>query len=859
MGSGRRTIRIALAVAGVALGVLLSGQLAAQDAVSTPVDFARDVYPLLAAKCFACHGADLQEGQLRLDARSAALRGGVSGVAVEAGAPDRSLLIRRVLGQDDLDRMPLDEEPLSDAEIVALRKWVEQGASWPDGVGAEIAVQHEHWAYRPPQRPALPTVARPDWTLNPLDYFVLAKLEERQWQPAPPADRAVLLRRVYLDLIGIPPSVEELDAFLADPAPQAYERAVDRLLASPAYGERWARPWLDAARYADSNGYQADQYRSVWPYRDWVIRALNADMPFDQFTLWQMAGDLLPNATLEQKIATGFHRLTTCNVEAGVDPEENRIEQVVDRVNTTATVWLGTTLECAQCHNHKYDPFTQRDYYRLFAYFNNTPLEVEGDGVTYNFVGPLMSLPLAEEQAARQAKLDAELAELARQQVALGKELDAALDDWLATDPLAAMDQKPELPANVRKVLAKTTESWTKKERQVVQEFHRGLQAPYAQLTRQKAALEKQRAECVPDTTLVMIELEQPRATHILLRGDFQTPGQKVEPGTPRTLPQIAAETSNRLDLARWLTSRDNPLVARVTVNRWWSEMFGRGLVATLEDFGTRSEPPSHPELLDWLACEFRDQGWSMKHVHRLIVTSATYRQSSQISREAYERDPDNYWLARGPRFRMSAESLRDNALAVSGLLCREASGPPIFPPQPAGIWRHVGRNAPVYATSEGGERFRRGIYVFWRRSAPYPSFVNFDAPDRASCVVQRTRTNTPLQALTLLNDSAYFEIARGFAREIQNRDEFADLPDRMRFAFRSCVAREPDAEELAGLCAFWAEESARLASDTAATRELLGAPAKGDTLSPAGRAEWGAWLLVANVLLNLDETISKE
>ncbi|MEO8498307.1 MAG: DUF1549 and DUF1553 domain-containing protein, partial [Planctomycetota bacterium] len=584
---------------------------------------------------------------------------------------------------------------------------------------------------------------------------------------------------------------------VASQRPEKYERAVDSLLASPQYGARWARPWLDAARYADSNGYQADQYREVWPYRDWVIDAMNADMPFDQFTLEQLAGDLLPDATITQKIATGFSRLTTCNVEAGVDPEENRVNQIIDRVNTTGTVWLGTSIECAQCHNHKYDPFTQRDYYQLFAYFNNTPLEVKGDGVTYEFVGPKMDLPISDEQRQERDRLEAQIAELTAQ-----------------------------------------------------------LDPPIKKLRDQIAGLQKQIDAIEPVTTLVMVEDEKPRPTTVFKRGSFLDQGEAVSMSTPGALPELLSNVGaqDRRELAKWLTSRENPLTARVAVNRWWAEIFGRGIVATLEDFGTQGERPTHPKLLDWLAVELMESGWSMKHVHRQIVLSATYQQSSRITPDLLKRDPNNKLYARAPRFRLPAETVRDNALAIAGLLSYKLAGPPVFPPQPPNIWRHVGRNEPKYNTSEGNDRFRRGIYVIWRRSAPYPSFTNFDAPDRASCVVARPRTNTPLQALTLLNDPAYIEMAIALAERIAAADHLTNVEDRVAFAIKLCVARSATSDEVEHLAEVYRQQRDYFESSPAAAKSLVGK----QTNSVAEVQDIAAWFYVANILLNLDETITK-
>lgn len=786
-----------IAVAAIVTTLLLARSHVSHASEPQPIDFQRDIWPILTARCNGCHGENAQEGQLRLDAKAIALRGGISGPAIAPGDAQASVLLARISGADDGERMPLDDDPLADQQIALLRRWIESGANWPDAIGSAAQELEPHWAYIPPVKAATPEVSQPDWVASPIDAFVLARLDRAGLAPSPPADRATLLRRLSLDLLGIPPTLEQLDAFLADASPDAYERAVDQLLTSPRYGERWARQWLDLARYADSNGYQADQYRTVWPYRDWVIRAMNENMPFNRFTIEQLAGDLLPQPTLQQHIATGFHRLTTCNVEAGVDPEENRVNQVIDRVNTTGYVWLGSTIECSQCHNHKYDPFSQADYFRFFAFFNNTPLEVEGDGVTYNFIGPKLELPLADEQVARREVLQAQLSSAKQTLAAAGKLSEPAI-------------------AEARQTVA---------------------------------TLQAELDAIKPITSLVMIEQDQPRETRIFLRGNFLTPGEAVEPASPAALHAWPADAPpNRLGLARWLVQPDNPLTPRVVVNRWWAEFFGRGLVATLEDFGSQCEPPTHPQLLDWLARDFIEHGWSMKHVHKRIVMSSTYRQSSRLRRELLAVDPENKLLARGPRFRLSAEMIRDNALTASGLLSGKMGGPPVYPPQPDGLWRHVGRNAPKYDTSQGTDRFRRGVYVVWRRSAPYASFTNFDAPDRAACVVQRPRTNTPLQALTLLNDPAYQEMALALAKRIAAHPTAAPL-EKVEYGFRLCVSRRPQAHEAKLLAEVYRREFERLRNDPPAVQKLTGEQ----------DADLAAWLFVANILLNLDETITKE
>jgi len=840
------------------------------DEPDTPperIDFVRDVQPIFAAKCYSCHGPDEQEGQLRLDARAIVLKGGVSGPLFEKGRGRDSLLYKSIAGIGDVERMPLDDEPISNEEIATIVRWIDGGAAWPDGVGVDVSLD-THWAYIPPATSSLPTVSDPRWVRTPIDAFILQRLDAKNLVPSPRAEDAKLLRRVYLDLIGLPPSVEEVDAFVAGRDPDKFERVVESLLTSPQYGAKWSRPWLDAARYADSNGYQADQYRSVWPYRDWVINAINADMPFDQFTLEQLAGDLLPDATIDQKIATGFSRLTTCNVEAGVDPEENRVNQIIDRVNTTGTVWLGSSIECAQCHNHKYDPFTQRDYYQLFAYFNNTPLEVEGNGVTYEFVGPEMKLPLAAEQRAEREKLAAQKGELAARLEPLVTERLKGLGEWeqqIASEqidsaesdgPSVAGAPKPAaLPQAIAAIAARPVGKRNAKQKKQLEDYFIELDSPIKRLREQIAGLQERIDAIKPITTLVMIEEEKPRMTTVFKRGSFLDRGEPVSMNTPDSLPELTnVESQDRRELAKWLASRDNPLTARVAVNRWWAEIFGRGIVATLEDFGTQGDRPTHPQLLDWLAIELMDSGWSMKHVHRQIVLSATYQQSSRVTPDLLKRDPYNKLYARAPRFRLPAETVRDNALAISGLLSYKMAGPPIFPPQPPNIWRHVGRNEPKYNTSEGNDRFRRGIYVIWRRSAPYPSFINFDAPDRASCVVNRARTNTPLQALTLLNDPVYVEMAIALAERIATAGESMSIDDRVAYAVKLCVARSATEDEVKHLAEVYRQQREQFESSPADAKSLVGK----QTTSRADAKEIAAWFYLANILLNLDETITK-
>ncbi len=780
-------------------------ELAARDVAK--VEFARDVQPIFRRHCYRCHGRKNAEGGFQLSNRTAAFGESDSGVSpIQPGMPDESTILDRLIDPSVGDVMPLDGDPLSQAEIATIRQWIRQGADWPDTVAED-----RHWAYVKPSQPALPE-SKTRWGHNAIDAFVLSKLEDENLSPSPEADRGKLIRRVSLALIGLPPSPQEVKEFISDDSPDAYEKLVDRLLASEHYGERWAGRWLDAARYADSNGFQADQLRDSWAYRDYVIRSFNSDMPFDRFVIEQIAGDLLPDATIDQKIATGFHRTPTCNVEAGVDPEGNRVNQVLDRVNTTGTVFLGTTLECCQCHDHKYDPFSQTDYYRLFAYFNNTPLEVkQTSGVTFDFVGPSMPLPMSEKAQARTEEIQSEIKTLQKEQKSLSKD---------------------------------------KKDKQTTDKEKKRIQSAITKLRAESDALQP--------TTLVMIEDEKPRTTHMLNRGNYLDPGEEVVVGTPETLHALDESLPpNRLGLARWLVSDENPLLARVTVNRWWSGFFGVGLVTTPEDFGTQGEPPTHPELLDWLAVELMENGWSIKHIHKQIAMSATFRQSSRISTELLERDPSNRFYARGPRFRMPAELIRDNALAVSGLLQPEMFGPPIMPYQPGGIWRAVGRNAPKWQTATDEDRFRRGVYVVWRRAAPYPSFINFDAPDRAACTVQRPRTNTPLQALTLLNDPAYAEMAVALAQRMLTEAPSGEPRAVAEFGLKLCAARQPRRDEIETLVQLYTQERKRIANEPGLavnrmTNMLPRLRQYDDNLQ-----ELAAWFAVANVLLNLDETIT--
>jgi len=808
----------------VAVGLLSGAVAAADSAEASPVRFEADIYPLLRKACFECHGVDAQEAGLRVDQRTALFDSG----SVVPGSPEDSELLRRVTlpkGHDEI--MPAVGDPLSAVEVDVLRRWIAAGANWPEDFTAP-----KHWAYVPPARPALPEVKDPKWVQSPIDRFVLARLEAVDLAPSPAASPEKRIRRVYLDLIGLPPTPQEVEAFAADPSQEHYRQIVDDLLARPQFGERWARAWLDLARYADSHGFQRDDLRDIWAYRDWVIQAMNDDMPFDQFTIEQIAGDLLPDATESTRIATGFHRCAPTNVEAGSLPEETRTEQIIDRVNTTGAVWLGTTLECCQCHDHKYDPFPMQDYYRMLAFFNSTQREADRTNPkkpsSIAFQGPSMDLTNPEKEA-RRKQLQTQQAKLKTQQQQLREKLQSDLKSWVAQLDVESMKS---VPGPVKKAVEKASDKWSAEEKKALLDYRVQQDDAGQKISRQWKKVQRDLKAAAPDTTLVMIELEEPRPTHIYERGNYQSPGERVAPGTPGALHPMPDGPANRLTLAHWLASEDNPLVARVVVNRWWAEIFGQGIVATEEDFGIKGESPTHPQLLDWLAVEFMENGWSRKQLLREIVLSATYQQSSHISEELLARDDQNKLLARGPRMRMDAEMIRDNALAISGLLSLKQFGPPIRPYQPDGIWTKVGGQKYNYQVSPGSEQHRRGIYVVLKRGSPYPSFLNFDGTARLACTVQRSRTNTPLQALTLLNDPVYVEAAHALAARIQTETDGQPLEAQLSYAFQLCAARAPSAKELATLQALYEAYS--------------GNPDR-------------AWLQVATTLLNLHETITKD
>ena len=1035
------------------LALLLAGFHAPAADRPAAIDFGRDIRPILSDNCFTCHGPDKDKRKagLRLDTKEDAFKKLDSGgYAIVPGKPDQSRLLAVItLPPDDDDHMPPTKtgKKLSAAQVDLLRRWIVQGAKWAG-----------HWSYVAPERPAVPTVKNKKWARNDVDRFILAALEKSGLKPNAEADRYTLIRRLSLDLIGLPPTVQEVDDFIADKSPNAYEKVVERLLASPHFGERLALAWLDQARYADTSGYHFDGFRQMHLWRDWVIQAFNDNKPFDQFTIEQLAGDLLPDATIDQKIATGFHRNVMTNDEGGADPDEYLAKYVVDRVNTTAQVWLGTTVGCAECHDHKYDPISTKEFYQFYAFFHSVP-EKGLDGTRVKNPAPVLKVP-SPDQGSRLIRLldlipkaEKTLAdregELPKEQEAWEKELQKqeipepkidglvktfAFDeasgaatnrvpgrigqalslrggtnefldvgqavsfdhtnafsygawvklhgktgavlskmeegpvyrgfDLLLNDAKAEVHLVNKFPDNAIKVVTKDalpTNAWLHlmvtydgsnkagglrifvdgKSRPLdtptdklsatirtdaplligtrikafpfngliddVRFYNRRLKseevaklASHANLLlakipadkrddEQKSALKdyfrKNAAtnfiaaqerlaklrkdkddlmEAIPDT-MVMDELEKPRDTFIFVRGNFQNKGEKVAAGTPACWPPLPTnQPTNRLSLARWLVATNQPLTARVTVNRYWGMFFGTGLVKTANDFGSQGERPSHPELLDWLACEFmqgsattasepKPHAWDVKHLLRLLVTSATYRQSAVVTKEKIERDTYNRLLTRGPRVRLEAELVRDNALAISGLLNAKIGGPSVKPYQPPGIWDGTDHK---YEQSKGADLYRRGMYVFWKRAAHYPSFQTFDAPSRETCTVQRPRTSTPLQSLVVMNDPVYVEAARAFATRILQQRGLS-LEEQLAFAFRVALARPPEKRELAVLEKTYREQKANFAQDKKAAEDLL---TVGESPHPKDidAVELAAMTGVANVLLNLNETITR-
>ena len=814
---------------------------------SAPVDFSREVLPILSENCFHCHGPDAKgrKADLRLDTQDGAFLKNTEGnTAVAPGHPEASTLVERIFTSEREDLMPppKSNRKLTPRERDLLKRWVAEGAPW--GV---------HWAFAPLKKPAIPE----NGSRHPIDALVRERLKSEGLDLQPRASRRTLLRRLSLDLTGLPPAPEQVAAFDADPAEDALGRVVDRLLASPQYGERMAWDWMDAARYADSNGYQGDRERTMWPWRDWVVNAFNRNLSYDTFTVWQLAGDLLPQASQEQVLATGFLRNHPINGEGGRIAEENRVDYVMDMAETTGTVWLGLTLNCCRCHDHKYDPFLQTDYYRFFGFFNHTP--VSGDGGNPQ-TAPRIDLPLGDQ--AEVLKKTGEQKADAEKQV---RESWSGSADWRGGWAEAILKEAPEQggdkppkAGDLRAALGVPEAKWSAEQRKTVEVAWAKEDPAFKKLLeiREAKTRENQKASDAIARVMVMGDMPAPRKTFLLDRGLYNAPKQELSAGVPVSLPSLApGQPANRLGLARWLVSNDNPLTARVTVNRIWQQLFGIGLVKTAEDFGVQAETPIHRDLLDWLAAEFRDSGWDLKALLRLIVTSETYLQSSNVPEGLAERDPQNRLLARGARFRMPAWMIRDQALAVSGLLVGRVGGSPVKPYQPAGVWEEATFGNKKYQEDQGEDLYRRSLYTFWRRIVGPTLF--FDTGNRTNCAVKPLRTNTPLHALSTLNDTTYVEAARVLSERLLKAAP-GDPQGVIRGAYLAVLAREPSREETALWTAAIQKRVQSFGADPDGVARLLkvGAAPR-DVSLPA--AEHAAYTTLCLSVLNLDEALTKE
>ncbi|WP_240907316.1 PSD1 and planctomycete cytochrome C domain-containing protein [Paludisphaera rhizosphaerae] len=1001
---------------------------------SRTVDFGRDVAPLLENRCYSCHGPKKQKAGLALHEQAKAMTGGDGGPVIVPSKSAESPLILAVARVEEDSAMPPEGvgDPLTAEEVGVLRAWIDQGAKWAGG-GPVKAAAPDHWSFIPPKSPRVPDVKLADWARNPIDRFVLARLEKEGLKPSPEADRRTLIRRVSLDLVGLPPTPAEVDAFLADTRSDAYERLIDRLLDSPRHGEQWGRHWLDRARFADTNGYEKDRERSIWPYRDWVVRAINADMPFDRFTVEQIAGDLLPNPTPDQITATGFHRNTMINEEGGIDVEEFRFAAVVDRIATTGATWLGLTIQCAQCHTHKYDPITQREYYQLFAFLNNADepevdvpnpdiaarreavetkaremedalasrypaegpdslhaklaawektihpaswtivppekvvskkhatmtvlpdgsvlatgdkpnndvydvdLKVDGKASAIRLeVLPDPSLPeggpgraplfrvgdflltevvaTARPEGSTEAPRKLKFAQVTQDFAAKGYEAAKAIDGvtdtgWSVNGGVgrahAAVFELAEeidgptelhvtlhqefihqttigrfrlsvapgprpvvasgLPAEVEETLTLDAAKRSPEQVKALTKYYLSIAPETAEARKPIAALRATEPKFA--TTMVMQERDpaHARTTRIHKRGEFLKPTDPVEPGVPAVLhPLPQGAPANRLTFARWLVAPGNPLVGRVVMNQFWQTYFGRGLVTTPEDFGLQGSKPSHPELLDWLATEFPRRGWSMKDMHRLIVTSATYRQSSLATPEMIARDPKNDLLARGPRFRVGAETIRDIALDAAGLLDDRIGGRSVKPPQPDGA-TSLAYGSEAWKPSVGADRYRRGLYTYLKRTAPFAAFMTMDAPSPDVACTRRERSNTPLQALTMLNDVVFVEAAQALARRIVREAPSPSPEARLDRAYLLVLGRLPRDEERSRVLAYQAEQLGRFREGRLDAAKMTGAsnatPPTPALAAPTGvdLPDLASWTAVARVILNLDEAVTKE
>lgn len=831
-------------------------------------DYTTQIKPLLARHCAECHGLKKQQSGLRVDSGRAMIMGGDSGPAVVPNDSAKSLLIHAVTGTEGASKMPPEGPGLTADEIGLLRDWIAAGAKFPsDEVVAETPRKGaDHWSFQPVQHPVAHaiSVTAAGGIRSPLDSFVVARQQLVKLTPSPEADRATLLRRTSLDLCGVPPTPDEVHEFLADTSPDAFERLVDRLIASPHFGERWGRDWLDVARYADSNGFTRDMPRTIYKYRDWVIDALNRNQPFDEFVIDQLAGDMRPAPSLDQLVATGFHRNTLVNEEGGTDPEQFRVESVVDRVNTTGAVFLGLTIGCAQCHDHKYDPISQREYYQLFAFFNSTAF-AGGDPTA-----PRIDVPspdqIARGEPERQQKIRAQIAAFEAQLKSQADAIAADLTEWEKT---LTDDDKKKLPFNVKNAVDLPPRDRSATHKRDLDAYFRGVAVARQKYPQLEAIARLRADEPTFPTTMIMQELNQPRDTFIQMRGDFLRKGAKVVPAVPAVLIGLGRSAQpqqgdtgllTRMDLAHWLVSPSNPLTSRVTVNRVWLKYFGRGLVETENDFGTQGTPPSHPELLDWLASEFSGlatretrSAWDLKRLHRSIVTSATYRQSSRQREDVAEIDPTNKWLAQQTRLRLDAEIIRDSALAASGLLTTELGGPPVYPPQPDGVFDFTQDKKP-WKTATDRNRYRKAMYTQLWRSSLYPAMTVFDFPDANVACTRRIRSNTPLQSLTLANDLTFVEFARGLALRLL-ASPAGDDSRRLILACELCLSREPTSIELARLRNFLQQQRSRFAADEKSAA-AFGPPTLPESIAPVEGASWTA---LSRVLMNLDEFITRE
>ena len=830
-------------------GTLWMFTLIPLTAADRKVDFARDVAPILEKRCLGCHGPQMQMGGLRWDRKDAAQQRVIARVIplVSGTSPDKKV-------------MPPAGARLTAAELGLLRAWIDQGAVWPEGFSIGAA-RPTHWAFEKIAHPTPPAVRDRAWARNEIDDFVLAKLEAEGIAPSPEAPKATLLRRVSFDLTGLPPTPDEVKEFLADNRRDAYERQVDRLLASPHYGEKWGRYWLDLARYADSDGYEKDRTRPwAWRWRQWVIEALNRDLPFDEFTIEQLAGDLLPNRTEDMLVATGFNRNTLTNREGGTDPEQFRDEQVLDRAATLGTVWLGLTVGCAQCHDHKYDPIKQKEFYQLAAFFNSED-EVDVPAPLAGEVGPWMEArpeylrkrqELLEQYKIPQLQADWENGlRYAVQHKGEHEDWDFAYGEFTHTvdnankvlflDP--AKRSEVQQMAMTEAVINTCNNAFGK-------DYCTGLKLPELRTKLNELAAAAPQISYAP----VLMDADAPRKTYVHIKGDWREHGDEVQPNTPAVLPPLGGNgRATRLALARWLVSPENPLTARVAVNRTWQELFGRGIVHTSEDFGTQGDRPSNPELLDWLATEFRERGWSMKQMVRLMVTSAAYRQSSRARPELEARDPDNTLLARQARLRLPAELVRDEALSAAGLLDLRIGGRSVKPPQPKGVSELSYANSVKWVESTGADRYRRGLYIHFQRTSPYPQLMNFDAPNADLACTRRERTDTPLQALNLMNDAVFFEAAQGLALRVV-REGGDNFGDRLNYAYLVTLGREPATRERERMERYFSETRAGLAQGDGVVTALFP-----NRIQGVPQLEAAVWVELSRVMLNLDEFITRE